>query len=83
MRAMAQTGNPTSVIRCRRELMYSKAVMGSYLNVKINASSLDDKAFVDEIIKKQMPLSKKPSKRRRNFKNSFENYKITKKDEVQ
>jgi glutamate formiminotransferase/formiminotetrahydrofolate cyclodeaminase len=28
------------------------AVMGAYLNVKINAAGLDDKAFADEYVKK-------------------------------
>ena len=37
--------------------------MGSYLNVKINASSLDDKAFVDEIIKKADAIIKETIKK--------------------
>ncbi len=48
---MATIGNPTSVSDAGvGALCIRTAVMGSYLNVKINASSLEDKKIVDEII---------------------------------
>ena len=62
--AMAQIGNPTSVSDAGvGALCIRAAVMGSYLNVKINASSLDDKAFVDEIIKKADAIIKETIKK--------------------
>jgi len=63
-KAMAQIGNPTSVSDAGvGALCIRAAVMGSYLNVKINASSLDDKVFVDEIIKKADAIIKETIKK--------------------
>ena len=56
-KAMVETGNPNSVtdagvgILCARAACY-----GAFLNMKINASSLKDKAFVDDIIGKGQEL---------------------------
>jgi glutamate formiminotransferase/formiminotetrahydrofolate cyclodeaminase len=53
IKAMALTGNPNSVsdagvgVLCARS-----AVMGAFLNVKINASGLKDKAFATEVMDK-------------------------------
>ncbi len=55
--AMVETGNPNSVtdagvgILCARAACY-----GAFMNMKINASSLKDKAFVDDIIAKGQAL---------------------------
>ena len=43
---MIEKGNPNSV----GVLCAEAAVMGAYLNVKINASSLEDKQFANEIV---------------------------------
>lgn len=56
-KAMVETGNPNSVtdagvgILCARAACY-----GAFMNMKINASSLKDKAFVDDIIGKGQEL---------------------------
>jgi glutamate formiminotransferase/formiminotetrahydrofolate cyclodeaminase len=48
---MAETGNPNSVSDAGvGALCVRSAVMGAYLNVKINASGLDDKEFVEKIL---------------------------------
>ena len=49
--AMVDTGNPNSVSDAGVGTLCARsAVMGAFLNVKINASSLKDKAFVDQIM---------------------------------
>ncbi len=51
IRAMAEVGNPNSVSDAGvGALCVRSAVMGAYLNVKINASGLDDKAFVEKVL---------------------------------
>ena len=51
--AMIEKGNPNSVTDAGVGVLCARAaVMGAYLNVKINASSLDDKAFADEMVGK-------------------------------
>ncbi len=51
--AMAKKGNPNSVSDAGVGALCARmAVMGAYLNVKINASGIEDKAFVDEMINK-------------------------------
>ncbi len=53
MRAMAENGNPNSVSDAGvGALCALTAVEGAYLNVKINAAGIDDKAFTSELIKK-------------------------------
>lgn len=53
VKAMAETGNPNSVSDAGvGALALRSCVKGAFLNVKINASGLDDKAFVDDILKK-------------------------------
>jgi glutamate formiminotransferase/formiminotetrahydrofolate cyclodeaminase len=52
-KAMAETGNPNSVSDAGvGALCCRSAVMGAFLNVKINAGGLTDKAFADAIIAK-------------------------------
>ena len=50
---MIEKGNPNSVTDAGVGVLCARAaVMGAYLNVKINASSLEDKAFAEEMISK-------------------------------
>lgn len=51
IKAMAETGNPNSVTDAGVGALCARsAVMGAYLNVKINASGLADKEFAKKII---------------------------------
>lgn len=51
IKAMAETGNPNSVSDAGvGALAVRSAVMGAYLNVKINASGLSDKAFAESVL---------------------------------
>ena len=50
-RAMIETGNPNSVTDAGVGALCARAaVTGAYLNVKINAASLDDKEFANSIV---------------------------------
>jgi glutamate formiminotransferase/formiminotetrahydrofolate cyclodeaminase len=56
---MAETGNPNSVTDAGVGALCARtAVMGAHLNVKINASGLKDKAFLDELLAKAQKLEK-------------------------
>ena len=51
IKAMAETGNPNSVTDAGVGALAARsAVMGAFLNVKINASGLHDKSFVEKIL---------------------------------
>lgn len=51
IKAMAEIGNPNSVTDAGVGALCARsAVMGAYLNVKINASGLKDKAYVENIL---------------------------------
>lgn len=51
MQAMAETGNPNSVSDAGVGALAACAgVRGAHLNVKINASGLDDKVYLDDIL---------------------------------
>lgn len=53
IQAMAATGNPNSVSDAGVGALCARsAVMGAFMNVRINASGYDDKAFVEEVIRK-------------------------------
>ncbi len=53
IKAMASVGNPNSVTDAGVGALCARsAVMGAFLNVKINAAGLDDKDFANEIILK-------------------------------
>ncbi len=55
--AMVDTGNPNSVSDAGvGALCVRSAVMGAYLNIKINAASLKDKGFVNDILQKAEDL---------------------------
>jgi glutamate formiminotransferase/formiminotetrahydrofolate cyclodeaminase len=51
IKAMADTGNPNSVTDAGVGALAARsAVMGAFLNVKINASGLHDKTFVERML---------------------------------
>ena len=51
--AMVEKGNPTSVTDAGVGALCARtAVIGAYLNVKVNTMDLEGKAFVDDILKK-------------------------------
>jgi len=51
IKAMAETGNPNSVTDAGVGVLAARsAVMGAFLNVKINASGLQDKVFVEKVL---------------------------------
>lgn len=51
IRAMAETGNPNSVSDAGVAALCARsAVMGAYMNVRINCSGFSEKEFVDKII---------------------------------
>jgi glutamate formiminotransferase len=58
--AMASIGNPNSVSDAGVGALCARsAVMGAYLNVKINASGVDDKAFVSRLMDEGLKLEEK------------------------
>jgi len=53
IKQMVEKGNPASMTDAAvGALALRSCIKGAYLNVRINATSLDDKAFVNEILKK-------------------------------
>jgi glutamate formiminotransferase/formiminotetrahydrofolate cyclodeaminase len=53
IRAMVETGNPNSVTDAGVGALCARAaVTGAYLNMKVNGSSLKDKQFLEEIMKR-------------------------------
>jgi len=51
IKAMAETGNPNSVTDAGVGVLAARsAVMGAFLNVKINAAGLQDKVFVEKVL---------------------------------
>lgn len=60
IKAMAETGNPNSVSDAGVGALCARsAVMGAFLNVKINASGYDDKNYVENIILKGKEIESK------------------------
>ena len=60
MKAMSNIGNPNSVTDAGVGALCARtAVLGAFLNVKINCGDCDDKQFVDNILKKGEELIKK------------------------
>jgi len=60
IKAMAEIGNPNSVSDAGvGALAVRSAVMGAFLNVKINASGLDDKDFINRILAKGREIEEK------------------------
>ncbi len=61
--AMAETGNPNSVSDAGVGALCARsAVMGAYLNVKINAAGLTDKEFANKIIREGAALEEEAKK---------------------
>ena len=57
IKAMAETGNPNSVTDAGVGALCARsAVIGAFLNVKINAIGLKDKVYADEILKKAQEI---------------------------
>jgi glutamate formiminotransferase/formiminotetrahydrofolate cyclodeaminase len=53
IKAMVEAGNPNSITDAGVGALCARsAVMGAFLNVKVNASGLKDKNFVEDILKK-------------------------------
>ena len=60
MKAMAEFGNPNSVSDAGvGALCALAAVEGAFLNVKINASGIDDKVFTEDLVKKGANIAMK------------------------
>ncbi|HEX7906190.1 MAG TPA: glutamate formimidoyltransferase [Chitinophagaceae bacterium] len=60
IKAMADTGNPNSVSDAGVGALCARAaVMGAFMNVRINAAGYDDKSFVSEIIVKGKEIENK------------------------
>jgi len=63
LKAMAETGNPNSVSDAGVGALAARsAVMGAFLNVKINASGLSDKTFVESVLKQGAEIEKNARK---------------------
>ena len=60
IKAMAETGNPNSVSDAGVGALCARsAVMGAFLNVKINSANMEDKKFVNDILDKGGKIQKK------------------------
>jgi glutamate formiminotransferase / formiminotetrahydrofolate cyclodeaminase len=60
IRAMAEIGNPNSVSDAGVGALATRsAVMGAFLNVKINASGLKDKDYVDKVLAEGAEIERK------------------------
>lgn len=60
IRAMAETGNPNSVSDAGVGALCARsAVMGAFMNVRINAAGYDDKDFVNDIVGKGKDIENK------------------------
>ena len=60
IKAMAEGGNPNSVSDAGVGALCARsAVMGAFMNVRINASGFDDKAVVNDIIAKGKEIEEK------------------------
>lgn len=60
IRAMAETGNPNSVSDAGVGALCARAaVMGAFMNVRINAAGYADKQFVEEIVNKGRAIEEK------------------------
>jgi glutamate formiminotransferase / formiminotetrahydrofolate cyclodeaminase len=60
IKAMAEIGNPNSVSDAGVGALGARsAVMGAFLNVKINCGGLDDRAFVNEVLARGSDMEQK------------------------
>ena len=56
-KAMAQIGNPASVSDAGVGALAARAgVMGAYLNVKINSADVEDKAWMEDVLKRGLQI---------------------------
>src|SRR5436190_2977657 len=63
IKAMAEVGNPNSVSDAGVGALCARsAVMGAFMNVRINASGYDDKSFVEDMLKKGREIEEKTKK---------------------
>jgi len=63
IKAMAEAGNPNSVSDAGVGALCARsAVMGAFMNVRINACGYDDKSFVDDVLKKGREIEDKAKK---------------------
>jgi len=63
IKAMAEVGNPNSVSDAGVGALCARsAVMGAFMNVRINASGYDDKGFVEDVLKKGREIEEKTKK---------------------
>jgi glutamate formiminotransferase/formiminotetrahydrofolate cyclodeaminase len=59
IKAMVETGNPNSVTDAGVAALCARsAVIGAFMNVKINASGYKDKVFVDDVLKRGGEMEK-------------------------
>jgi glutamate formiminotransferase/formiminotetrahydrofolate cyclodeaminase len=59
IKAMADTGNPNSVSDAGVGALGARsAVLGAFMNVRINASGYDDKSFVKDVISRGKEIEK-------------------------
>ena len=64
IKAMVETGNPNSVTDAGVGALCARsAVIGAYLNVRVNASSIKDKAYVEDILGKGTEMVAKANAR--------------------
>ncbi len=60
IKAMAESGNPNSVSDAGVGALCARsAVMGAFMNVRINAANFDDKIFVNDVVAKGKEIEKK------------------------
>ena len=60
IRAMADTGLPASLSDVAVAALAARsAVMGAFLNVKINAKDIEDRAWIEELLTKGLAIEKK------------------------
>ncbi|MES1226392.1 MAG: glutamate formimidoyltransferase, partial [Bacteroidota bacterium] len=60
IKAMAETGNPNSVSDAGVAALYARsAVMGAFMNVRINAKDFGDKKFVETIVSRGREIENK------------------------
>ena len=60
IKAMAESGNPNSVSDAGVGALCARsAVMGAFMNVRINAANFDDKIFVNDVVAKGREIERK------------------------
>ena len=60
IKAMAESGNPNSVSDAGVGALCARsAVMGAFMNVRINAANYDDKIFVNDVVAKGQDIERK------------------------